>query len=141
MRVIDFFDKAANAHPERTAFISNAGAFTYREMQDLSWQVARAIVGRGLSEAGRIAVYAPNNVKAFACVLGAFRADATWVPINARNALDANIDFMNLTQCEWLFYHSSFSENARQIRAQVPTLKHVVCIDVAEGNSSTTLTA
>ena len=135
MRVIDFFDKAANAHPDRTAFISSAGAYSYREMQDLSWRIARAITARGLTEAGRIAVYAPNNVKAFACVLGAFRANATWVPINARNALDANIDFMNLTECEWLFYHSSFSDNVRQIREQVGTLKHAVCIDATEANA------
>lgn len=132
MRIIDFFDKAADAHPERTAFISALGSYTYREMQTLSHLIGAAIDRRGLSEAGRVAVYAPNNVRAFACVLGAFRANATWVPINARNALDTNIDFMNLTECEWLFYHSVFSENVRAIRAQVPSLKHIVCIDRAD---------
>ncbi len=133
MRIIDFFDKAADAHPARTAFISAAGSYSYREMQDLSRRIGGAIQRRGLSEAGRIAVYAPNNVLAFACVLGAFRANATWVPINARNALDANIDFMNLTECEWLFYHGVFSANVAAIRAQVPSLRHVVCIDASEG--------
>ncbi|MGE3775326.1 MAG: AMP-binding protein [Gammaproteobacteria bacterium] len=131
MRVIDFFDKAVLAQPARVAFVSKTRTYTYREMEALSRRVAQAIVATGLSEAGRIAVYAPNDVDAFACVLATFRADATWVPINARNALDANIDFMNLTECEWLFYHSSFADNAREIRAQVPSLKHLVCIDEA----------
>jgi acyl-CoA synthetase (AMP-forming)/AMP-acid ligase II len=129
MRVIDFFDKAAEAQRERTAFVSASRSYTYREMQALSWRIARAIVRDGLSDAGRIAVYAPNDVDAFACVLATFRANATWVPINARNALEANIDFMCLTECEWLFYHSSFADNVREIRARVPGLKHVVCID------------
>lgn len=129
MRVIDFFDKAVLAQPSRVAFVSKTHTYTYREMDELSRRIAQAIVGTGLSAAARIAVYAPNDVNAFACVLALFRADATWVPINARNALDANIDFMNLTECEWLFYHSSFADNVREVRAQVPTLKHLVCID------------
>ena len=135
MRVIDFFDKAAEAHPERTAFVAGATRYTYGQMQALSHRIGQAIVARGLSDAGRIAVYAPNDVSAFACVLGSFRANATWVPINARNALETNIDFMNLTQCEWLFYHSSFSDNVQAIRAQVPALRHTVCIDAPDGSS------
>jgi len=131
MRVIDFFDKAVLSQPDRIAFISKERSYTYRAMQELSLRIARAIVAQGLTDAGRVAVYAPNDVDAFACVLAAFRANATWVPINARNALDANIDFMNLTECEWLFYHSSFAANVREIRAQVPSLKNVVCIDRA----------
>jgi acyl-CoA synthetase (AMP-forming)/AMP-acid ligase II len=51
------------------------------------------------------------------------------VPINARNVLDANIDFMNLTECEWLFYHSTFAANAREAQRAVPSLRHLVCID------------
>ncbi len=109
-------------------------------MDALSRRVAQAIVATGLSEGARIAVYAPNDVDAFACVLAAFRANATWVPINARNALDANIDFMNLTECEWLFYHSSFAGNVREIRAQVPSLKQLVCIDEA-GDDAPSLAA
>jgi acyl-CoA synthetase (AMP-forming)/AMP-acid ligase II len=129
MRVIDFFDKAVLSQPDRIAFVSKERSYTYREMQALSLRIARAIDAQGLSDAGRVAVYAPNDVDAFACVLAAFRANATWVPINARNALDANIDFMNLTECEWLFYHSSFADNVREIRAQVPSLRSVVSID------------
>ena len=131
MRVIDFFDKAVLATPARTAFISNEHTYSYREMHALSLRIANAINARGLSDAARIAVYSPNDVQAFACVLAGFRVDATWVPINARNALDANIDFMNLTECEWLFYHSSFAANVTLVRAQVPSLKHTVCIAFA----------
>jgi acyl-CoA synthetase (AMP-forming)/AMP-acid ligase II len=129
MRVIDFFDKAVLATPNKAAFVSSTHAYTYAEMQAFSTRIAAAIRAQGVSDAGRIAVYSPNDVQAFACVLASFRANATWVPINARNALDANIDFMNLTECEWLFYHSSFAANVREIRAQVPTLRQVVCID------------
>ncbi len=129
MRVIDYFDKAVLQTPDRVAVMGGDQTFTYRELQAYSLQIACGIVQRGLSEAGRVAVYSPNDVQAFACVLASFRANATWVPINARNALDTNIDFMNLTECEWLFYHSSFTRNVEEIRAKVPTLQYLVCID------------
>ncbi len=132
MRVIDFFDKAVAAAPERVAFIADEARYTYRDFQSYATRIACGIVERGLTEAGRIAVYSPNDVDAFACVLASFRANATWVPINARNALEANIDFMNLTECEWLFYHSTFAGNVAKIRAEVPTLKHLVCIDACD---------
>ena len=134
MRVIDFFDKAVLAAPNRPAFVAGDLRFGYREMQEFSARIARGMRARGLSEAGRVAVYSPNDVHAFACVLAAFRANATWVPINARNALDANIDFMNLTECEWLFYHSSFAGNVAAVRQQVPSLRHLVCIDARDGD-------
>jgi len=129
MRVIDYFDKAVLNTPARPAFVAGDRTYTYLEMQAYSRRIACGIHQRGLSDAGRIAVYSPNDVQAFACVLASFRANATWVPINARNALEANIDFMNLTECEWLFYHSAFSDNVCEVRAKVPTLKHLVCID------------
>lgn len=136
MRLIDFFDKAVAAHPERPAFIAAGEHYTYAEMHDFSSRIAAAMVHAGLVDQARAAVYSPNNVSAFACVLAIFRSGATWVPINARNATEANIDFMSLTGCEWLFYHSSFAETAARIRQDVPTLKHLVCLDHAGGGDA-----
>ncbi|MCC7414312.1 MAG: AMP-binding protein [Gammaproteobacteria bacterium] len=135
MRVIDFLDKAAINHPDRAAFIAGAERYTYAQIRAYSGRIAVAIAGTGLADCGRIAVYSPNNIRAFACVLASFRAGGTWVPINARNSLEVNIDFMNLTECEWLFYHSSFAGLIPQIRAEVPTLAHFVCIDIADGDT------
>lgn len=136
MRVIDYFDKAVLQTPDRVAVVGGERSYTYRELQAYSLRIACGMEQRGVCAMARIAVYSPNDVQAFACVLASFRANATWVPINARNALDANIDFMNLTECEWLFYHSSFAGHVREVRAQVPTLKHVVCIDGPEGDET-----
>jgi len=135
MRVIDFFEKTALAHPERLAFVGGELSYTYGQMRDLSNRIAVAmqVAGLDLEAVDRVAVYSPNDTRAFACILAAFRAGGAWVPINAKNALDANIDFMNLTECRWLFYHSSFSEVIDRIRAEVPSLQHFVCIDRDDG--------
>src|SRR5262249_54994728 len=66
------------------------------------------------------------------CLLGAWRANAVWIPVNSRNALDANIQYMNYVRVKWLFYHSSFSEEARKMGAEISSLRHMICIDRAE---------
>jgi len=134
MRVIDYFDKAVMGAPDRAAFVDRHRTYTYTEMHDFSNAIAAALQARGIRATAGVAVYAPNGSDAFACVIATFRAGGTWVPINARNALDANIAFMNLTECEWLFYHSSFTEFIPEIKTEVSTLQHLVCIDRTDGD-------
>jgi len=135
MRIIDFFDKAVLNNPDRKAFVSAEGDYTYAEMQSFSNKIAVAMSTGGLTDLARVAVYSPNNIDAFACILATFRAGGTWVPINAKNMLDANIDFMNLTECEWLYYHSSFSDIIAEIKEQVPSMQHLICIDGDDSQS------
>lgn len=133
MRVIDFFDKAVEAWPERLAFMDTELHHTYRSMQVISHRIAVALARDGNTDCARVAIYSPNRVQAFACVLGALRAGNAWVPINARNSLEDNVEFMNLAQCEWLFYHSAFRTNAAALQRAVPTLRHLICIDQPDG--------
>ncbi len=129
MRVIDYFDKAVTAAPDKIAFTDKHGTYTYAEMRQFSNAIAVALQTGGMEDLAGIAVYSPNCSDAFACVIATLRAGGTWVPINAKNAIDANVDFMNLTDCEWLFYHSSFAQFIPAIRRQVTNLKYLVCID------------
>ncbi len=129
MRLIDFFDKASLRHPERCAFVDRETSLTYAQMGAFSRQLSAAMRERGLSDTGRVAIYSPNSARAFGCVLATIRAGGTWVPINIRNPVPINAQFMSLTGCEWLFYHSSAAEAAQLLRRQVPTLGQLVCID------------
>jgi len=45
---------------------------------------------------------------------------------------------MNYAETRWLFYHSSFSAEANEIRRRVPALRHFVCID-AQANGDLSL--
>jgi acyl-CoA synthetase (AMP-forming)/AMP-acid ligase II len=49
--------------------------------------------------------------------------------LNHRNALDANVQFLNYSRTSWLFYHSQFRDQVREMKALVPSLRHFVCID------------
>ena len=132
MRAIDYFDKAAEAFPDRIALIDGESGYTYRELRAASERLARAMRAAGLRDEECAAIYSPNDARVLVCMLGFLRAGGTWVPINYRNAIDANADFINYAETRWLFYHSSFREQAKELQSRVPALRHLVCIDAAD---------
>src|ERR1700690_3845615 len=68
-------------------------------------------------------------------MLGMMRAGAGWGPINYRNAINANVEYMNYVQAAGLFYHSDFAASVMEIRSLVPSLRHFICIDREDGSN------
>jgi len=129
MRAIDYFDKGADAFPDRIAIVDHGTHYSYREAREASQQIARAMWACGLRDEERVAIFSPNDARILLCMLGLMRAGGVWVPINYRNALDANVQFLNYSGTSWLFYHSSFQEQVREMKRLVPSLRHFACID------------
>jgi fatty-acyl-CoA synthase len=134
MRAIDYFDKGAEANPDQTAIVDCGASFTYREVRAITERIARAMWADGLKGEQCAAIYSHNDARVLFCMLGMMRAGAVWVPMNYRNAIDANVEYLNYVEMAWLFYHSSFKSNVAEIAARVPTLKHLVCIDAEDGD-------
>jgi fatty-acyl-CoA synthase len=135
MRAIDYFDKGADAYPNRAAIVDGDARYSYRETQAITHQIARAMWADGLRGEECAAIYSPNDARVLFCMLGIMRAGAVWVPINYRNAIDANVEYMNYAKTTWLFYHSNFRDSVAEIRARVRSLHHVVCIDREDGDA------
>ena len=129
MRAIDYFDKGAEAFPDRIAIVDRATQYSYREAQEASHKIARAMWACGLRGEESVAIFSINDARILLCMLGLMRAGGVWIPINYRNALDANVQYLNYAGTSWLFYHSSFQEHVREIKALVPSLQHFVCLD------------
>jgi acyl-CoA synthetase (AMP-forming)/AMP-acid ligase II len=130
MRLIDFFRRGMSAAPGRTAFVDADGgrAYTYAEVDTLASRIAAGLHAAASTDAN-IAVYSPNDPKAFCAMIGIFRAGARWVPINMRNPVHINAAFLRTTRCSVLFFHASLQEQVKELRDTVPTLRHFVCID------------
>jgi fatty-acyl-CoA synthase len=129
MRAIDYFDKSANLYPDRIAIVDGDRRYSYSEVRDFSERIARAMSASGLKREERGAIYSPNHPAVLFCMLGMLRAGAAWVPINFRNAADANVEFLNYSETTWLFYSSRFQEQVDEIRKRVPCIRHFICID------------
>jgi fatty-acyl-CoA synthase len=133
MRAIDYFDKSAEANLDRTAIIDGHSRWSYREMSQATHDIARALRANGLQGQEPAGIYSHNDGRVLLCMLGIMRAGAVWVPINYRNAIDANVEFANYVEMAWLFYHSHFRDSVREIMKRVPSLKGVICLDVDDG--------
>jgi fatty-acyl-CoA synthase len=136
MRAIDYFDKAADLYPHRIAILNGDARYSYGETRTFSERIARGMRARGAEREQRAAIYSHNHAAVLFCMLGILRAGAAWVPINFRNATDANVEFLNYSETAWLFYHSRFREQAEEIRARVSSLRHLICIDGPDGANS-----
>jgi fatty-acyl-CoA synthase len=135
MRAIDYFDKGADANPDRTAIIEGSARFSYRQTRAITQRIARAMWAGGLRGEQCGAIYSHNDARVLFCMLGMMRAGAVWVPINYRNAIDANVEYLNYVEAAWLFYHSDFKASVMEIRSLVPSLRHLICIDREDGNN------
>jgi len=136
MRAIDYFDKGVEAHSARTAIVDEATSYSYHQTQIITQRIACALRANGLQGEQCAGIYSHNDARVLFCMLGIMRAGAAWVPINYRNAIDANVEYMNYVEMAWLFYHSNFRDSVAEIKARVPSLRHLICLDAEDGNQS-----
>lgn len=134
MRAIDYFDKGAEINPDRIAVVDGDSRYSYRETRAITERIARAMRAFGLRGEQCAGIYSHNHAAVLFCMWGIMRAGAVWVPINYRNAVDANVEYMNYVEMAWLFYHSAFRETVSEIKARVPSLLHLVCLDATDRN-------
>jgi fatty-acyl-CoA synthase len=135
MRAIDYFDKAADLYPDRIAILDGDVRHSYAETRVSSERIAGGMRARGVEHEQRAAIYSHNHAAVLFCMLGILRAGAAWVPINFRNAAEANVEFLNYSETAWLFYHSRFREQVEEVRKRVPSLRHRISIDGPDGEN------
>ncbi|CUR46478.1 Long-chain-fatty-acid--CoA ligase [Alloalcanivorax xenomutans] len=132
MNMIDFFDAGVSNHPDAACFEDWSGGLpplSYAEAGARTCQIARALQSLGLSAGFHGAVLSGNTVSAFLALLGVIRAQGVWLPVNARNSLDSNIDFLADMDCDVLFYQASYSDQIALIRNKVAGIRHFICLD------------
>ncbi len=131
MRAIDYFDRGHDRKPSRTAIIDTVTGqqWTFAEVKALSEQIAAAMQKNGFKNQDLLALYGPNSGMLLVALLAMWRANGKWIPVNTRNAIDANAGYINYVRCNWMFYHSSLVDEVSQLRRLCPTLNKFVCID------------
>ena len=134
MEAIEFFDRGVYLSPDAQCLVSEHAFWTYRDVQRMTNQIAGALVHEGLPAGAHIAVLSSNDPVAFICVLGTLRAHMVWVPLNARHAVEDIVDQVQSFDCDFLFFHSTYGEAAKEVLRRVGRLKGAVCIDAGAGD-------
>jgi fatty-acyl-CoA synthase len=129
VRLIDYLDKGASLGPEAPCLTTVGRTLSYREVQQLSWRIARALDRSGVRPGDKVAILSANDPVAFSCVFGISRAGAVWCPVNPRNEAAENRDLLDFFDCTCLIFQASFAPLVTKIMPELPTLTTLVCLD------------
>lgn len=129
MRLIDYLDKGASLDAEAPCLIKDEIIYSYREVQRLTYKVARALVKSGIRAGDKVAILSANDPVAFSCVFGISRAGAVWCPINPRNEAAENAFMLDRFDCSVLIFHSNYASMVEKIRNKLPKLHTLICLD------------
>src|SRR5438093_9393196 len=80
-RVHELFEERVRAHPDAIAAVHGNRQWTCRELNAQANRLARALVVRGLSREGVVAVVTERNLDWMAAVLAIFKAGGAYLPI------------------------------------------------------------
>jgi len=136
MRSIDFFDRGHDLDPARAALVQGGQCWSFAELRALSFRIAAGMQRAGLKRQDKVAIFSPNDARVVQVLLGLWRAGAVWIPVNVRNAIPANAAYLDYVQVDWLFFHSSCHAQVEQLRAAIPGIEHVICLDADMGEIS-----
>ena len=129
MRLIDYLDKGAQLGAASPCLTMGDADLSYAEVQRISHHVGRGLQRAGIRPGDKVAVLASNNAQAFACVFGISRAAAVWCPINPRNEASENRFVLDAFDCAGLVFHSNYAPMVEQMRAELPKVTVLVCLD------------
>jgi amino acid adenylation domain-containing protein len=80
-RAHELFEERVRMHPERVAAVQAGRAWTYAELNARANRLGRALIARGLSSEGVVAVVTERDLDWAAAVLAIFKAGGTYLPI------------------------------------------------------------
>lgn len=129
MAIIDFFDRGWRINPHGAAYIQDDRVFTFSEVRTLSCRIANALLAEQLPQGTKAAVWSANDVVAWTCVLGLWRANLCWIPVGARNSAEENRYVLDAFDCEVLFFQKEFAPLIEGLRSSLPKIRRWICID------------
>jgi acyl-CoA synthetase (AMP-forming)/AMP-acid ligase II len=129
MAIIDFFDRGWRINPDGVAYIQDERHYSFKEVGETSCRIGHALLAAGFPKETKGAVWAANDVQAWTCTLGLWRANMCCIPVSARNAPEENLHVLDLFDCEIIFFQQQFAEVIAKLRLQLPRIKLWICID------------
>jgi acyl-CoA synthetase (AMP-forming)/AMP-acid ligase II len=132
MRLIDKFDAVVDLHGSRPFIKDGSLTRTYEEAHGRINAIGRSI-RKQLKRGSRIALWSSNSADAIECVYGIMRANCVFVPLNARNSVDDNIEILERYEVNGLFIEARFLAQCTDLCSRVATLGFVVVLG-AEGD-------
>jgi amino acid adenylation domain-containing protein len=85
MLLQNWADKAAQRRPESVALCDHGETLSYGELSVISNQIARTLVESGCTSGDRVCLLMPKSLMAIAAILGIYKAECIYVPLDVHN--------------------------------------------------------
>jgi fatty-acyl-CoA synthase len=122
MNLAHFLTQNARRHGERSGFIWDDRAWTWREIDANVSALAAALAARGIVKGDRILVHSKNCDEMFWSMFAAFRLGAVWVPTNFRLMPDEVAYLATASGAKALLCHGDFPDHAAAVKAASPAI-------------------
>lgn len=129
MLYLDFLEKGVNRYPDHEVVREGETSLTYRQLSALVDRIASALIHAGLEPGSHVGIYAPNHIYGFAAQYGILRAGCIWAPVSFRVTGVSGVETLAALDLDWIFFHTSLSDEVRTLKQALPGLKGAVCFD------------
>lgn len=118
------WESVARAVPDRTAVVADAGAMTYRQLDDAAARLAATFVEGGLGPGSKVALFMYNRVEYLVTLYAAYKIGAIPVNINFRYRDRELADLLEASRPQVLVHPTSLALRVREaaVYADLPAM-------------------
>jgi amino acid adenylation domain-containing protein len=98
----DWVTEQAEKRPSASALVSGGTRHTYSELDALSTQLARLLKEAGCRQGDRVALLMPKSPMAIAALLGIYKADCIYVPLDPFSPVNRLKKILDSCENRWL---------------------------------------
>ena len=129
MTLADTVRRLGRLSPRAVALTYDARPTTYGELDRLSNRVANGLIDADIKPGSRVAILDKNSDRFFQILLGAAKANAVLVPVNARLAPPEIAFAVNDSEAEILFIGQVFVDLIASIRDQLSAIRKIIVLE------------
>ena len=129
-RFHELFEQRVRRHPDAVAAAHAGREWTYRELNGRANRLARALLARGLSSEGVVAVATERNLDWMAAVIAIFKAGGVYLPIEPHLPADRIAAMLSRAGCSIVLTEHDSTATLDQALRTMPGVQRVL-IDVA----------
>ncbi|MGQ0482895.1 MAG: non-ribosomal peptide synthetase [Pseudonocardia sp.] len=101
-RFHELFEQRVRQHPDAVAAVHGDTTWTYAELNSRANQLGRALLARGLTREGVVAVVTERNLDWMAAVIGIFKAGGAYLPIEPHFPAERIRKSLARAECRWV---------------------------------------
>jgi len=128
------YDWAVDHFADRVAAVRGEQKLTYREVREKANQLGNALLSMGVGKGDRVGTLTANSVESIVLDYGLAKAGLAQVILHEGIVVPADNAYMaNDSEASVIIYHARYAAHVEEMRPQLKTVKHFVCISEGAG--------